>query len=138
MNLKSPALKRPAINLMNFHASLLLRCLALALAISLAPTAWAADANPSACVPLIYSTDLLHPHDDPDDHFDLVTLFCLPELDVKAILLDQGASQQKRSGRVPVEQMLQLTGRKIPYASGLSEKLKSPGDAGRDQPARTQ
>jgi len=120
---------------MNSRACLLLRCLLLVLAISLASTAWAADANPSARVPLIYSTDLLHPHDDPDDHFDLATLFCLPELDVKAILLDQGAAQAKRSGRVPVEQMLRLTGRKIPYAAGLTEKLKSPSDAGGDQPA---
>ena len=29
-------------------------------------------------VPVIYCTDLFHPHDDPDDHFDLATLFALP------------------------------------------------------------
>jgi len=81
-------------------------------------------------VPVVYSSDLLHPHDDPDDHFDLATLFALPELDVKAILLDQGDRQRNRSGRVPVEQMLKLTGRKIPYAVGLRKKLKSPDDAG--------
>ena len=27
-------------------------------------------------VPLIYCTDLFHPHGDPDDHFDLATLIC--------------------------------------------------------------
>ena len=42
----------------------------------------------AASVPVIYCTDLFHPHDDPDDHFDLATLFALPELEVKAILLD--------------------------------------------------
>ena len=138
MNLKSPSGKGLTVNLRNARACLLLRCAARALALNLGSAAWAADAKPSGRVPLIYSSDLLHPHDDPDDHFDLVTLFCLPELDVKAILLDLGASQEKRSGRVPVEQMLKLTGRKIPYASGLTEKLKSPSDAGRGQPARAQ
>jgi len=102
------------------------------------PTSWAANEKSVVRVPLIYSTDLLHPHDDPDDHFDLATLFCLPELDVKAILLDQGAQQAERPGRTPVEQMLCLTGRRIPFAGGLAEKLKSPNDAAPDQPAETQ
>ena len=32
-----------------------------------------ADASAGKRVPLIYGTDLLHPHDDPDDHFDPVS-----------------------------------------------------------------
>ena len=46
---------------------------------------------PHAChggVPVIYSTDLYHPHDDPDDHYDLATVFALPELDVKGVIID--------------------------------------------------
>ncbi len=89
-------------------------------------------------VPVIYGTDLFHPHDDPDDHFDLATVFAMPELDVKAILLDLGAKQEQKPGRVPVEQMFQLTGRRIPYATGLGEKLKSPDDKGLDHPERHQ
>lgn len=111
---------------------------ALTLAGILTSNAVAADTKETPRVPLIYSTDLLHPHDDPDDHFDLATLFCLPELDVKAILLDLGTQQAKRSGRTPVEQMLHLTGRKIPVATGLADKLKSPADLGADQSAQTQ
>ncbi|NLX21094.1 MAG: hypothetical protein GXY55_05390 [Phycisphaerae bacterium] len=93
---------------------------------------------PAERVPLIYGTDLFHPHDDPDDHFDLATVFALPEFDVRAILLDLGERQQERPGRVPVEQMFTLTGRRAPYAVGLDEPLRSPADAGLDQPAESQ
>ena len=97
-----------------------------------------ADSKQPRRIPLIYSTDLFHPHDDPDDHFDLANVFAMPELDVKAILLDLGTKQKKKPGRIPVEQMLRLTGRKIPYATGLSHKLKSLNDKGLDQPKEDQ
>jgi hypothetical protein len=106
--------------------------LLLALTFSLAAAARAAEP-----VPVVYCTDLFHPHVDADDHIDLATLFALPELDVKAILLDDGGLQAQRPGRAPVEQMLRLTGRRVPYAIGLTA-LKSPGDDGRDQPADRQ
>lgn len=89
-------------------------------------------------VPVVYSTDLLHPYDDPDDHYDLATLFAMPVFDIKAVLLDLGDRQKVRSGRVPVEQMIRLTGRRVPYAAGLSAKLKSPTDKALDQPAEDQ
>jgi len=89
-------------------------------------------------IPLIYCTDLFHPHDDPDDHFDLANVFAMPELDIKGIILDLGAKQKKKPGRIPMEQMLRLTGRKIPYATGLRDKLKSPNDKGLDQPKEDQ
>ena len=37
-------------------------------------------------IPIIHSTDLFHPHDDPDDHFDLACLFALKEFNVKGIV----------------------------------------------------
>jgi len=89
-------------------------------------------------IPLVYCTDLFHPHDDPDDHFDLATLFAMPELDVKVIILDQGARQKEQPGRIPLEQMFRLTGRHVPYATGLSKKLQSPDDKGFDQPKKDQ
>jgi Inosine-uridine preferring nucleoside hydrolase len=88
-------------------------------------------------VPIVYCTDLYHPHIDADDHIDLATVFALPELDLKAILLDDGALQEKRPGRVPVEQMLRLSGRRVSVAIGLTA-LKSPADTGRGQPAAHQ
>ena len=92
----------------------------------------------AAGIPVIYCTDLFHPHDDPDDHFDLATLFALPELEVKAILLDQGDKQLKRPGAIPVRQMMHFTGRQAPFAIGLGRKLASPADDGRAQPAEFQ
>ena len=89
-------------------------------------------------IPLLYSTDLHHPHMDPDDHFDLATLFGLPEFDVRGIALDCGAHQQEAPGEIPVSQVLHLTRRKIPYAIGLAEPLRSAADDGRDQPDQFQ
>lgn len=86
----------------------------------------------------VHSTDLLHPHDDPDDHFDLAAAFALEELDIKAVLLDLGDRQKTRSGRVPVDQLNKLTGRRVPYAAGLGAGLKSPDDKGLDQPKEDQ
>jgi len=89
-------------------------------------------------VPLIYGTDLFHPHDDPDDHLDLANVFALREIDIKGIILDLGLRQQKKPGRIPVEQLLALSKRRVPYAIGLAEQLKSPEDKGLDQPQEFQ
>ena len=92
----------------------------------------------TAAVPILYSTDLHHPHQDPDDHFDLATLFAIPEFDLRGIILDCGARQLKQPGRIPVEEMMHLTGRKVPFAVGLARPLASPQDEGRGQPAEFQ
>src|SRR5579859_4865194 len=84
-------------------------------------------------VPVIYPTDLFHPHDDPDDHFDLATLFALPELDIRAIVLDMGHVQRKSPGELPVRQLMRLTGRQIPIVVGLQNPLRYPEDAALDQ-----
>jgi hypothetical protein len=89
-------------------------------------------------VPVIYCTDLFHPHDDPDDHFDLATLYAMPELDIKAVVLDQGRKQLERPGRIPVSQMNRITGRNMPAVIGLADPLKSPDDKALDQPAQFQ
>ena len=52
-------------------------------------------------IPLVYSTDLFHPHDDPDDHLDLATVFALPDLDIKAILLRPGRQAEQEAGPRP-------------------------------------
>ena len=89
-------------------------------------------------VPILYSTDLHHPHMDPDDHFDLATLFAMPEFDVRGIVLDCGEHQQEAPGEIPVSQILHLTRRKVPYAIGLAKPLRSAADDGRDQPGQFQ
>jgi len=87
-----------------------------------------------AKVPVIYCTDLFHPHDDPDDHFDIACMYAIPEFDIKAIILDQGKKQEERPGTVPISQLNAITGRNIPYAIGLAEKLERPEDTGEQQP----
>jgi len=92
----------------------------------------------AAPVPVIYSTDLFHPPQDPDDHFDLACLYAMPEADLRAIILDQGDEQARRAGFKPVWQMNYLTAHHVPAAIGLRDKLKHPGDPGLDQPAEFQ
>ncbi len=85
-------------------------------------------------IPIIHTTDLCHPHDDPDDHYDLACLFALPEFDIRGIVLDLGEHQASRPGRPVVEQMLRITGRKVPYAVGLNRPLQSREDKATDHP----
>jgi len=85
-------------------------------------------------VSILHSTDLCHPHDDPDDHYDLACLFALTEFDVKGIVLDRGEHQAARPGRPPVEQMMHITGRRAPYAIGLSQPLRKRDDKALEQP----
>ncbi len=89
-------------------------------------------------VPVIHSTDLFHPHADPDDHYDLACLFAMEEFDVRGIILDMGGTQAKQPGRPPVEQMLQLTGRRSPCAIGLSRTLRSCTDKALEEPVEFQ
>jgi len=89
-------------------------------------------------IPLIYCSDLFHPHDDPDDHFDLATVFAIPEFDIRCIILDLGKLQEKRPGKVPVSQMNRITGRRVPTVIGLGEKLRQPTDQALDQPPQFQ
>lgn len=89
-------------------------------------------------VPIVYSTDLFHPHDDPDDHYDLACLLAIAEFDIRGIILDQGDRQAKRTGRPAVEQMMEITGRKVPTAFGLSRPLRARDDKALDQPAEFQ
>lgn len=85
--------------------------------------------------PVIYCTDLFHPHDDPDDHFDLAAIHAVPRIDLRLIVLDQGVRQAEKPGHIPVQQMNTITGRSIPAATGLAEPLQHPEDTGLSQPA---
>jgi hypothetical protein len=89
-------------------------------------------------IPVIYSSDLFHPHDDPDDHFDAATLLAMPELDVRLLILDQGARQARQPGSPALEQLGRITHRKIPFVRGLPQPLKNPSDAATDQPTQGQ
>jgi hypothetical protein len=89
-------------------------------------------------VPVLYSSDLFHPHEDPDDHYDLATLFALDEFDIRGVILDMGEIQAQKKGLPPLEQMMEISGRKVPYGVGLNRKLRDRTDKALDVPAEFQ
>jgi hypothetical protein len=102
----------------------------LLLLILLINNIYASTNKPEQRLSVIYCTDLFHPHDDPDDHFDIACLYAIQEIDIKAIILDQGKKQAKKPGSIPISQLNYITGRNIPYAIGLSDRLKTAPDTG--------
>jgi hypothetical protein len=87
-----------------------------------------------ARIPIVYSTDLFHPHADPDDHYDLACLFAMREFDIKGVILDLGATQKERTGRPAVEQMMHVAGRRVPCAIGLAQRLRTRTDKALEEP----
>ena len=121
---------------MSIRVPLVLNVLCVPFLLSTSPP-WAAADAPNQ-VPVIYCTDLFHPHDDPDDHFDIATLYAIREIAIKAIILDQGGKQEQRPGRIPIEQLNRVTGRNVPWAMGLAGKLGHPDDKRLDEPEQYQ
>lgn len=95
-----------------------------------------------AKVKLIYSSDLYFPPDDPDDWFDLATLFGTPEIEVLDIVLDQQLYDRRPlsegTGAIPLRQMVEILRCTVPYAIGLRTALRSVDDKGLDQDAACQ
>jgi len=105
-------------------------------------------------VPIIDVTDLYHPYQDVGDNFDLVAAYGLPEVDLKAVILDAHDSFRKpvsdhplltkswidRSGPrdpgfIPVLQLNYIFNRNVPAAVGPFTMMKSPQDKMLDIPA---
>ena len=81
-------------------------------------------------IPFIYCSDLFHPAMDPDDHFDLAAVFRLKELDVKAVILDghiirPNQDQLTGGGKVPLEQMMDICGYRVPYIRAILPEWNS-------------
>jgi hypothetical protein len=91
-------------------------------------------------IPFIHTTDLYNPPQDPDDHVDLATVYCLPELDLRAVILDPTRKfiPQHDPGFVPVAQLNYLTGRAVSVAAGPLDPLRSAVDTAADRPRREQ
>jgi hypothetical protein len=83
--------------------------------------------------PLIYVTDLYHPYEDLDDHFDIASIYSLSQFDIKFILIDNAKPFPKTPGRIPVEQLNYIHGKEIPIYLGLKDPLKSVEDTGENQ-----
>jgi hypothetical protein len=79
----------------------------------------ATEAKP---VPVLHCTDLFRPFADPDDHFDLATIFALLQaghLDLRTILIDYPPPKHNGDPDVQaVAQMNAITGRAVPVVVG--------------------
>lgn len=93
-------------------------------------------------VPVIDVTDLYLPASDWGDNFDLITAYGLPEIDLKAVILDITQTERKAWTRDPgileVEQLNYIFDRNVPFATGPFEKLRSLDDRMLDAPAYQQ
>lgn len=103
----------------------------------------AADPPPSRPmhrVSLIDTTDLYHPHQDVGDNFDLVAAYALPEVDLKAVILDATEKYRRPPegprdpGFIPVCQLNAIFGRNVPCATTPFQPMPSPADKMLDAP----
>lgn len=103
-------------------------------------------------VPVIDVTDLYHPHQDEGDNFDILAAFALPEIDLRAVILDctepfrhpvahdpgVGLWPDDRGPRdpgfIPVWQLNYIFNRNVPCAVGPFTRMKSPADRMEDVP----
>ena len=103
-------------------------------------------------VPVVDITDLYHPPQDPGDNMDLIMAYALPEVDLRAVILDvtqryrrpyvnpsdhayDDPHGQRDPGFIPVAQLNAIFGRNVPCAAGPFEVMRSPDDEMRDAPA---
>jgi hypothetical protein len=93
-------------------------------------------------VPVIDVTDLYLPASDWGDNFDLVTAYGLPEIELKAIILDITQTERKAWPRDPgtaaVQQLNYIFDRNVPFGVGPFEKMRSLDDQMLDAPAYQQ
>lgn len=103
-------------------------------------------------VSLIDITDLYHPYQDPGDNFDLIMPYALPEIDLKAVILDVTDSYRqpvafhrgpeyadesgpRDAGIIPVTQLNYLFDKNVPFAVSPFSQMKSLQDKMLDVPA---
>lgn len=116
-----------------------------------APANAASSTAEARSVPVIDITDLYHPPQDPGDNMDLIAAYALPEVDLRAVILDV-TNRYRRSyinpedprfndpagsrdpGFIPVWQLNAIFGRSVPCAAAPYEAMKHPEDCMRDAP----
>lgn len=110
------------------------------LASSALPVASASAAAERAGTPLIHVTDLFHPHGDPDDHFDLASVYALAlqgRFELRGIVIDYPPGFRAGDPAVvAVAQMNRLAGLAVPVAIGTSRTLTGRRDSLADAPPR--
>ena len=103
-----------------------------------------AQKNKTGKIPVIVITDLYHPFQDPGDNLDLIMGYALPEIDLKAIILDITDNFRKKTadhptlwkdprgpreaGIIPITQLNYLFNKQVPYALGPMSMMKDEKD----------
>jgi hypothetical protein len=122
-----------------------------AIASTLATTSFSSGGGDRKRIPVIDITDLYHPPQDPGDNFDLLTAYALPEIDLKAVILDvtedylhkgpegqhplfRDDSGTRDPGVIPVQQLNWLFDRNVPFGIGPFKRLKAPDDKALEAP----
>ena len=82
---------------------------------------------------VLHQTDLFHPYEDPDDHYDLAVLFALAQrgyIDLAGVLLDYPVISRHEGDAsvIAVAQMNRLCGMAVPAVVGTKLKQKNPQD----------
>ena len=81
---------------------------------------------------LIHETDLFHPHGDPDDHFDLSSVYSLAycnNLDIENIIIDYPPPHREGDpALIAVGQLNYITGLDVPVTIGTPLKMRSRDD----------
>lgn len=103
-------------------------------------TAAGAAAGDACPTPLIHVTDLFHPHGDPDDHFDLASVYALAlqgRFELRGVVIDYPPGFRAGDPAVvAVAQMNRLAGLAVPVALGTSRAMAGRRDALPDAPPR--
>ncbi len=95
-------------------------------------------------IPVVVITDLYHPYQDPGDNLDLINGFAMPEVELKAVILDITDAFRKKTadhptlwkdprgpreaGIIPMEQLNYAFNRQVPYAVGPMSMMQSEKD----------
>lgn len=105
-------------------------------------------------IPVIDCTDLYHPHQDPGDNFDILAPYAMPEIDLRAVILDtterarQSPEERQHQdpdqfnndtgnrdpGFIPITQCNSIFNRQVPAAVSPFRLLESPDDPATDAP----
>ena len=106
---------------------------------------------PLRTVPVVDCTDLYHPHQDVGDNFDVIAPYAMPEVDLRAVILDvtdrfrqafanhpnpdyRDPTGPRDPGFIPVLQLNYLFGRSVPCGVTPFQAMRSPGDKMLDAP----
>lgn len=96
----------------------------------------AGKAGPAPRLGLIHCTDLFRPHADPDDHFDLATVFAFAasgRFDLLAVMIDHPPAGLAADPDVQaVAQLARMTGLAVPVLTGSPRRL-DPSEAERPE-----